>query len=58
MRRSTLTRQTTQVGLADIPAMLYQLMDRRGSYANATYIYTNTMHGEVKRRLKTTTTAA
>ena len=33
---------------ADIPTMLYRLMDRRGPYANATYIYTNTMHGDVK----------
>ena len=55
---STPTRRTTQAGMADIPVMLYRLMDRRGPHANATYIYTNTMHGEVKRRSTTTTTAA
>ena len=59
MCRSTPTRRTTQVDMADVPAMLYRLMDRRGhGRFDATHIYTNTIHGEVKRRLKTTTTAA
>ena len=59
MCRSTPTRRTTQAGMADVPAMLYRLMDRRGhGHVDATHIYTNTMHGHVKRRLKTTTTAA
>ena len=58
MRRSTPTRRTTQVGMVDIPTMLYRLMDRRGPHADAIHIYTNTMHGDVKRRLKTTTTTA
>ena len=41
--------------MVDIPAMLYRLMDRRGPYANAIHIYTNTMHGDVKRGFKTMT---
>jgi hypothetical protein len=32
----------TQSGLADSPAPLYRLMDRRGHQANATHTYTNT----------------
>jgi hypothetical protein len=55
---STPTRRTTQAGMANILAMLYRLMDRRGPHANATYIYTNTMHGEVKQRLTTMIKAA
>jgi hypothetical protein len=31
MQRSTPTRRTTQAGMADVPAMLYRLEDRRGS---------------------------
>jgi hypothetical protein len=47
-----------QAGMADILAMLYQLMDRQGPYSDATYIYTNTMHGDVMRRSKMMTTVA
>jgi hypothetical protein len=55
---STPTRRTTQAGMADIPVMLYRLMDRRGPHANATYIYTNTTHRQVKRRSTMTTNIA
>jgi hypothetical protein len=43
-------------GMTHIPVMLYRLMDQRGhGHADATHIYTNTMHGDMKRRLKTMT---
>jgi hypothetical protein len=43
-------------GMTHIPVMLHRLMDRRGhGHADATHIYTNTMHGDVKQRLKTAT---
>jgi hypothetical protein len=35
--------------MADILAMLYRLMDQQGPYANAIYIFTNTMQGDVAK---------